>query len=113
MMMFVKMIDNKMLSKKTIKLNAKDGLRILDDTNYEVPLRKLSSGEQNLIILYFYLIFKTYKGTIVCLDEPESSMHVAWQKSMLEDFKNIAKEFGIQLIFASHSIDFVNDETVK
>lgn len=110
MMMFVKMIDNKMLSKKTIKLNAKDGLRILDDTNYEVPLRKLSSGEQNLIILYFYLIFKTYKGTIVCLDEPENSMHVAWQKSMLEDFKNIAKEFEIQLIFASHSIDFVNDD---
>lgn len=91
MMMFVKMIDNKMLSKKTIKLNAKDGLRILDDTNYEVPLRKLSSGEQNLIILYFYLIFKTYKGTIVCLDEPENSMHVAWQKSMLEDFKKSLK----------------------
>lgn len=80
-----------MLSKKTIKLNAKDGLRILDDTNYEVPLRKLSSGEQNLIILYFYLIFKTYKGTIVCLDEPENSMHVAWQKSMLEDFKKSLK----------------------
>ena len=51
-----------------------------------------------------------YKGTIVCLDEPENSMHVAWQKSMLEDFKKIAKEFGIQLIFASHSIDFVNDD---
>lgn len=73
-------------------------------------MHKLSSGEQNLIILYFFLLFKAKKGMCVCLDEPEISMHVAWQETMLKDLKNIAKAFGIQLIIATHSIDFINGD---
>lgn len=45
---------------------------------------------------------------LVCLDEPEISMHVAWQETMLADLKLIAKVMDIQLIIATHSIDFVN-----
>ena len=45
---------------------------------------------------------------LVCLDEPEISMHVAWQETMLADLKLIAEVMNIQLIIATHSIDFVN-----
>lgn len=103
-----KFLESKELSYKHIKVDTEHGLTAIDINGNAIPLRKLSSGEQNLIILYFFLLFKAKPGMLVCLDEPEISMHVAWQETMLEDLKLIAKVFGIQLVIATHSVDFVN-----
>lgn len=105
-----KFLESKELSYKHIKVDTEHGLTAIDINGHAIPLRKLSSGEQNLIILYFFLLFKAKPGMLVCLDEPEISMHVAWQETMLEDLKLIAKVFEIQLVIATHSIDFVNGD---
>lgn len=103
-----KFLESKEFSYKHIMVDTEHGLTAIDVNGNAIPLRKLSSGEQNLIILYFFLLFKAKHGMLVCLDEPEISMHVAWQETMLEDLKLIAKVFEIQLVVATHSVDFVN-----
>lgn len=107
---FFHFIKDKELSNKTMYLDAEKGIKIIDNNDLEVPLRKLSSGEQNLIILYFNLLFKAKPGTILLVDEPENSIHAAWQESMLEDFKSIAKVFGIQIIVSTHSLEFIQGD---
>lgn len=105
---FDSFLMSKDMSYKHIKIDTEHGLIALDVNGNSIALHKLSSGEQNLIILYFFLLFKAKPGMLVCLDEPEISMHIAWQETMLDDLKLIAKVMGIQLIIATHSIDFVN-----
>jgi AAA15 family ATPase/GTPase len=107
---FNKFISEKSLSNKEMHLDMAEGLKIVDKNKQEVPLRRLSSGEQNIIILYFYLMFKTKPGSLLLVDEPENSIHAAWQESMLADYKEIAKAFGIQVIFSSHSLEFINGD---
>ena len=106
---FDKVLKSKEFANKQMKINAKEGLVAQDmDTNSPIPLHKLSSGEQNLIILYFYLLFKTTPYMTICLDEPENSLHVAWQETMLTDLRTIADVLKLQIIVATHSVDFVN-----
>ena len=106
---FDKILKSKEFANKQMKINAKEGLVAQDmDTNSPIPLHKLSSGEQNLIILYFYLLFKTTPDMTICLDEPENSLHVAWQETMLTDLRTIADVLKLQIIVATHSVDFVN-----
>jgi predicted ATPase len=75
----------------------------------EVPLRKLSSGEQNLIILYYKLAFSTDMRTVLLIDEPENSLHMAWVSQMLEDYQKMAEELKCQIIIATHSPAFINE----
>ena len=57
--LFDRFVSGKVLSNKKIKLNEVKGVSVINDKGEEVPLRKLSSGEQNLIILYYKLAFST------------------------------------------------------
>ena len=70
---------------------------------------KLSSGEQNLIILYYKLVFLHNSKSILLIDEPENSLHIAWLTKMLDDYINISKLLGCQIILATHSPAFIND----
>lgn len=106
--LYKRVVTNKVLSEKTIDFSD-DGLtvtnvkgRVLDN------LHKLSSGEQNLLILYFNLIFKSNSKTILLIDEPENSLHVAWQAKMLEDYVTMAETTGCQIVLATHSPTFVD-----
>ena len=107
---FQNFLNEKGLSNKNVSLNVKDGLVVADIRGNNIPLHKLSSGEQNLIILYFYLLFKAQPGMWICLDEPEISMHVAWQESMLKDIKCIAEEYKLNILISTHSLDFINED---
>lgn len=106
--LFDSLVNHKGLSNKKMVLGGKEILTIKDKTGKIVPLRKLSSGEQNLIILYYDLIFKANEGDILLIDEPENSMHNAWLIDMLDDYENMADLNDIQIIFSTHSAVFIN-----
>lgn len=106
--LYKRIVTTKVLSEKSIDFG-EDGLkitnvkgRVLDD------LHKLSSGEQNLLILYYNLIFKSNKKTILMIDEPENSLHVAWQSKMLDDYILMSKSSGCQIVLATHSPTFID-----
>ncbi|WP_427195002.1 AAA family ATPase [Morganella morganii] len=69
-----------------------------------IELSSLSSGEQNQIILLYNLIFKTNSYDLVLIDEPEISLHVAWQNQIIKNLERIMKVNNIeQFIVATHS----------
>ena len=94
------------LSYKHIELN-ESGINVLSDIGDSVPLNKLSSGEQNLMILAYNLIFETSNRDVLLVDEPENSLHMAWLENLLEDYIKIAKISGAQVIIATHSPTFI------
>ena len=106
--LYKRVVTSKVLSEKTIDFS-EDGLTVTN-VNKKVlrDLHKLSSGEQNLLILYYNLIFRSNSKTILLIDEPENSLHVAWQERMLDDYIEMAKTTGCQIVMATHSPTFVH-----
>lgn len=107
--LFDRFVSDKILSNKRIKLNENKGITVLNDNEEEIPLHKLSSGEQNLIILCYKLAFATDTRTVLLIDEPENSLHMAWISRMLDDYQQMAKDLKCQIIIATHSPAFIND----
>lgn len=69
-----------------------------------LTMDSLSSGELNLITILYNLIFKATSESIALIDEPEISLHMAWQQQFADLVKTIIeKQPGMQVIIASHS----------
>jgi predicted ATP-binding protein involved in virulence len=53
---------------------------------------------------------------LILIDEPEMSLHVAWQRKFLEEISEIVKLAKLDIILATHSPQIINDRwdlTVK
>jgi predicted ATP-binding protein involved in virulence len=108
--LFLELLNNKDFVNKEIKFSRKDGFRVwLPNSNsYLEDLSRLSSGEQNEIIMLFKLIFEVPDNTLLLIDEPEISLHIAWQLQFIDDIKKISKSRKLQIIIASHSSAIVS-----
>jgi len=69
----------------------------------EFDIDNLSTGEKTLLSKVLYLYFKDIKNQIILIDEPELSLHPAWQNRVLKLYENFAKENNCQIIIATHS----------
>jgi predicted ATP-binding protein involved in virulence len=105
--LFTDIINNRLLF-KSVKISPEKGFFIESDNANEVSLEVLSSGEKQEIILFYNLIFKTSKDTLLLIDEPEMSLHVTWQHRFIEDLISIAKVNGFKAIVATHSPQIIN-----
>ena len=74
-----------------------------------LPLSALSSGEQHEIVLLYQLLFKVKRDSLLLIDEPELSLHVAWQKQFLGDLKNITELASFDVLIATHSPQIIHD----
>lgn len=106
--LFDRFISQKQLSNKQVKLKGSRGLLVYNNNGQEIPLAKLSSGEQNLLILYYKLVFTLNSRSILLIDGPENSLHVAWQSQMLADYMRMAEELECQIVVATHSPTFID-----
>lgn len=101
--LFLDLVNSRLL-KKHVLVRKNIGLTAVSDvTEKDIPLEKLSSGEQHLIILYFDLIFRMEPYTLIMIDEPEISLHVAWQKRFIGEMKKITALNKASLLIATHS----------
>ncbi|MGV0805928.1 AAA family ATPase [Mycolicibacterium setense] len=104
-------ILNQRLLHKKVEVNATNGLKVVDlETDREIPLDSLSSGEQHEIILMFDLLFDVPEGALVLIDEPEISLHVGWQLKFVPDVRRIAELRDLRFIVATHSPQIINGE---
>ncbi len=101
-------IINKRFTHKKMEVDMNKGFIFKVPTGEELTADKLSSGEQNELILLFRLLFKSPQHAIILIDEPEISLHIAWQQSFLEDMEAVAKLINLKLIIATHSPDIIN-----
>ena len=87
-------------------------LRVFVDGNplSSPSMEDLSSGEQNLISLYFQLLFLCPPGSLVMIDEPEISLNVVWQRNFLKDLERIIALRGFDVLIATHSPQIIHDK---
>mgnify|MGYP003256715742 FL=1 len=79
-----------------------------DDTGEKIRLNYLSSGEQEIMVLYYKLLFEIPKNTLVLVDEPEISLHIAWQRMFVKYMRKIVSLKSIYAIIATHSAQIVS-----
>ena len=80
-------------------------------TQYK-DIKFLSSGEQQILILFSYIAFNSKDGRIFIIDEPELSLHIKWQEDFLEQLEKITP-ISTQLILATHSPILANKKKSK
>lgn len=104
--LFVGIINNRLQFKK-IKIDRHSGIKVIDDSDVncirDIKLENLSSGEKQEIVLFFELIFASKQNSLILIDEPEISLHIAWQKRFMQDVIDIANERDLKVIVATHS----------
>ncbi|HSC52346.1 MAG TPA: AAA family ATPase [Phnomibacter sp.] len=101
--LFLKIINERFLEKK-ISISKEEGFHFESlRTGKTIPVTKLSSGEQHILVLYYKLLFILKKGTLLLMDEPEISLHITWQKKIIPDLLSILKLNPMDIIIATHS----------
>ena len=88
---------------KEIRIDGERGFSFVTDRGLEIPPSALSSGEQHEVVLLYDLLFNVRPNSLVLLDEPEISLHIAWQQEVLNDIRRIAELADLQFIVATHS----------
>lgn len=53
-------------------------------------------------------LFKSQPNSLILIDEPEISLHIAWQQQFLEDMQAISDVTEVNIIIATHSPDIIN-----
>ena len=77
--------------------------------NDYIDLNHLSSGEKKILLLLTLMMF--FDGLSVLLDEPELSLSIVWQESLLEDI--IDNGSFENILVATHSPYMAMNETVQ
>ena len=104
---FIDILNEKFEYKKVITDND-NPIRIISNEGDKIDLLSLSSGEQHEFILLYDLIFRSQPGSVFLIDEPEISLHVAWQKRFLSDLSRIRELSPFQAIIATHSPQIIS-----
>ena len=106
--LFVEIINKRFLFKR-VEISSNEGLIIRDKhTEKEIDLLKLSSGEKETIVLFYNLLFEISSGEILLIDEPEISLHIAWQRMFINDLKKIAELRNLTILVATHSPQMIS-----
>ncbi|MBS7243191.1 MAG: AAA family ATPase [Comamonas sp.] len=104
---FVKLV-NELLTDKSITFKLSQGFSLKNRLNVPLDAAKLSSGEQQLLLLFCYVLTARDKPTVFMIDEPEISLNIKWQRRLIQVLLDITEGAPIQFIFASHSMELLS-----
>ena len=104
-------IMNSLLDGKEIKISMDENLhnifKIITKANDEIQVHHLSSGEKNLLLIFFHFLFEMKDNTLFMIDEPELSLHIDWQYSLINNFQKYSN--NNQIIVVTHSPDIMQN----
>ena len=101
-------IANSRFRYKKVAVSA-EGLTVATVDGATLDLEKLSSGEQHQLVMLYELLFRAAGNSLILIDEPELSLHVAWQEQFVKDLEETAKLSDFRAIIATHSPEVVGD----
>lgn len=87
----------------------KEGFRFETLEGKPLEPMNLSSGEQHEVVLLYELLFRAPENSLILLDEPEISLHVAWQEQFLADLSEITRISHLDALVATHSPQIISD----
>ncbi|MEZ8790356.1 AAA family ATPase [Vibrio splendidus] len=99
-------IINSMMQRKRFTINPQNELQVTTQSGKNLPISRLSSGEKQLLIVLGEALLQENKSWVYIADEPELSLHVIWQESLVGNLRTINP--NAQIIFATHSPDVVS-----
>lgn len=105
--LFIKIVNqafantHKVVDAEQSKLQFKLEGEVLDNN------KKLSSGEKQFLIIMLTVLLQRKEESILIMDEPEISMHIDWQRELLNNLKRLNP--NCQIILATHSPGVVMD----
>lgn len=108
MNLFKEMLTSKRFANKSIIFSPRHGFIIKSNNGEFLNEYQLSSGEQNEIVMLYRLVYEVPDYGLLLIDEPENSLHVAWQKMIVDDLTRIASVKKLQIIIATHSPSIVS-----
>lgn len=104
-------IINTVYVNKSVGLNEAGYIEArMDRSNTSIPVKRFSSGEKQILIMFYIILFRTHEGSIVIVDEPEVSLHVSWQQQIGRFIKDVCKIRGFQAIIATHAPSIIHDD---
>ena len=104
---FQDIINSFFVGKRLQIVNGRMGVVLNDGT--AIPMGSLSSGETNLLIIFYRLLFQASPDSLVIIDEPEISLHVSWQQKLGSVFTDICRLRGLEMLIATHSPQTIHD----
>ncbi len=105
--LFQAIINSRFLYKR-LAISRRHGLVFTTSGGEPLALSALSSGEQQELVLLYELLFRLEPDSLVLIDEPELSLHVAWQKKFLEDLEEITELTSFDVLIATHSPQIIH-----
>ncbi|WP_176667905.1 ATP-binding protein [Variovorax sp. SG517] len=100
-------IVNSFLSDKSIAFSLSSGFSIQNRLGAPLTPAQLSSGEQQLLLLFSYVLTARDQPSVFMIDEPEISLNIKWQRQLVQSLLDITKGATIQFVFASHSMELL------
>ncbi len=107
--LFKRIIDERFLYKHIVIENKEEGFIFETPKGSSLSTEDLSSGEQHELILFYELLFNIHESSFILIDEPELSLHVAWQLKFLEDLQRVTDLANIDVLIATHSPQIIHD----
>lgn len=101
--LFSTLLEKKRFVNKSVFYSPAFGLRVKSNNGGFININKLSSGEQNEIIMLYNFIYNVSDNSLLLVDEPENSLHVVWQEEFINDIEEISKTKKMQVVIATHS----------
>ena len=101
-------IANSRFRRKQVRVDAQ-GFSVVTDDGLNLDLEMLSSGEQHELVILYELLFRAKSNSLILIDEPELSLHVAWQERFVKDLEEIARVANFRAILATHSPEIIGD----
>lgn len=98
---------NQFLRFKTIEYLPASGFRILGAANEPIDVDQLSSGEQQLLLMFCSVLAASDGPNIFIIDEPEISLNVKWQREIVSALREISRIDESQLMISTHSIELL------
>ncbi len=94
---------------KNMSISKEKGFTFTTPDGKPLSPTDLSFGEQHELVMLYELLFKVQPNSLVLIDEPEISLHVAWQVEFLKDLQAIIKLANFDVLLATHSPSIIDD----
>lgn len=100
-------IVNGLLVDKTVAFKLSHGFIIQNRLGLSLSPSQLSSGEQQLLLLFCNVLTARDAPAVFMIDEPELSLNVKWQRQLVQALLDLTAGADIQFVFASHSMELL------
>lgn len=98
---------NSFYHNKRLVFHLRGGIKVFTPEGKRIPTYKLSSGEQELLLLFCDVLIARRASTIFIIDEPELSLNITWQRILIDALLTLAGGAPIQFLLATHSIELL------